>query len=219
MGTPLNVVSGRAKLITNEDMQPEEILESARIIQEQTQRMTKIIQQLLNFARRRKPARTPGDINEVLARVIEMLGPLAGKHQVQLQTVSHGKLPLVPIDSDQIQQVLMNIAMNGIQAMPSGGRMVFDICLETIQPPPDLQTGKTTFLVIRVADEGEGITQENLEQIFDPFFTTKDVGKGTGLGLSIVYGIIKEHNGWIEAQSEPGKGTCFSIFLPMEEQR
>ena len=130
-------------------------------------------------------------------------------------------LPPVFADPGMFEQVLLNLAVNSRDAMPKGGRL--DIALRAVAVDraaasrhPDARPG--TFIALTVADSGSGITREDLEHIFEPFFTTKDVGRGTGLGLATVYGIVKQHHGWIAVESEVGRGTKFEIFLPASEK-
>jgi two-component system NtrC family sensor kinase len=206
LGTPLNVVSGRAKMIAAGGLPPEEIGSSSRIIAEQADRITAIIRQLLDFARQRTPERSPTHIEPMVQHVLDLLGPAARKAGAELRLVKEDELPLVSIDTAQMQQVLMNLIMNAIQALPSqGGRI--EVRLRMLD---------AHHLALDVIDEGPGIPEANRKLIFEPFFTTKEVGKGTGLGLSIADGIVKEHDGWIDVKSEVGKGTTFTINLPAE---
>jgi signal transduction histidine kinase len=216
LGTPLNVVTGRAKLIAAEDLEREAIIENSRIIREQVDRMTRIMRQLLDFARRRTAKRSPSDIRTTIHQVLDMLNATARKHGVTLELVESGDIPMIAIDHAQIQQVLTNLILNGIQAMPNGGRLELGIEVERARPPARASGDKNEYVAIHVRDEGVGISEENKKRIFEPFFTTKEVGKGTGLGLSIAHGIVEEHDGWIEVESKPGTGTCFTVYLPME---
>jgi len=216
LGTPLNVVSGRAKLIINENLKEEEITECSRIIKEQAERMTKLIRQLLDFARRRAPQKSPVNLKNLSGQVIEMLKPAAEKQNVTLELLKNDDIPLVSIDPFQVQQVLINLVMNGIQAMPDGG--LLEIALRTTYAcHPALSSGQEqNHVAISIKDEGKGISEDNINHLFEPFFTTKNVGEGTGLGLSIAYGIVREHGGWIDVKSKVGKGSCFTIFIPLE---
>jgi len=216
LGTPLNVISGRAKLIETEDLEKEEISECSRIIRGQAERMTKLIQKLLDFARRRAPQKTPVDLRILAGQILEMLNSNAGKQGVSLELVKNSDIPLVAIDPSQMQQVLMNLVMNGIQAMPKGGHLEVGLRLERARPPSQENGEEKEYIAIDVRDEGGGIAPENMNHLFEPFFTTKETGKGTGLGLSIAYGIVEEHGGWIDVESEPGQGSCFTVFLPRE---
>ena len=217
-GTPLNVIHGRSKLIRSGDLEHAEVIESARIIGEQTDKIIKIMQNLLDFARRRKPNRSSRDMAVVVQQVIDMLSPTASKAKVSLEIIKRDDIPLISFDPLQIQQVLTNLMMNGIQAMADGGRLVVELKIRT-KHQPIKEDNKSEYLVIHIIDGGRGIPSENIGHIFEPFFTTKDVGAGTGLGLSIAYGIIQEHDGWIEVESTLGKGTCFKVYLPVEVSR
>ncbi len=207
LGTPLNVISGRAKLIASEELTPAETTHSARIIGEQAERMTHIMRQLLDYARRGEIRKQPVMVAELLANVVEMLHPILTKQRIEIEL----NLPLealqVRADIGQLQQVLLNLAMNGIQAMGRGGTLRFDLSLH---PEDENQ------LRISISDEGCGIAADHLPHIFDPFFTTKEVGQGTGLGLSIAQGIVSEHGGKIEIDSSPGRGSCFRLSLPLD---
>jgi signal transduction histidine kinase len=120
------------------------------------------------------------------------------------------------VDSNQLQQVLLNLAMNGIQAMPEGGTLAISVArTEPLANPEQPSEALRPYALISVQDTGNGIDEEHLPHLFDPFFTTKDVGQGSGLGLSIAYGIIQEHDGWIAVSSELGSGSQFNIYLPL----
>ena len=123
---------------------------------------------------------------------------------------------IASVDPDQIQQVLTNLMVNAIQAMPDGGAVQVAIRRERARPPEDHEADQGDYFCIEVKDEGEGIPQEDLPHLFEPFFTTKEVGEGTGLGLSIAYGIVLEHGGWIDVASQPGQGSRFLAYLPQE---
>ncbi|MCG6910605.1 MAG: HAMP domain-containing protein [Deltaproteobacteria bacterium] len=214
-GTPLNVIHGRSKMIRSGDLEHADIVQSAGIIGEQTEKIIKIMQNLLDFARRRKPKRSPQDMAAVAKRVIDMLAPTAGEKRVYFQVVEQESLPMIPVDPLQIQQVLTNLVINGMQAMTDGGRV--EVALEILKKKhPEKRDTGGDYLAMHIKDEGRGIQPENIAHIFEPFFTTKDVGAGTGLGLSIVYGIVQEHDGWIEVESTWGKGSCFTVYLPIE---
>ncbi|MGD9233868.1 MAG: ATP-binding protein [Desulfobacterales bacterium] len=215
LGTPLNVVSGRAKLIINEDLKKEDITECSRIIKEQAERMTKLIRQLLDFARRRAPQKSPVNLKNLSDQVIEMLKPAAEKQKVIFKLVKNDDIPLVSMDPFQIQQVLINLVMNGIQAMPDGGYLEIGLHMK-YSCHPALSDQEQHYVAINIKDEGNGISEDNINHIFEPFFTTKNVGEGTGLGLSIAYGIVREHGGWIDVKSKVGEGSCFTIYIPLE---
>jgi two-component system NtrC family sensor kinase len=215
LGTPLNVILGRSKMIRTGELQEDEVTECSRIIGEQAERVTTIIRNLLDYARRRPPDRSLQDLERIVSRVLEMLSSTARKAKVSLDLVKTGQIPKIAVDPMQMQQVLTNLVMNGIQAMTRGGRLVVSLAVEQTGRPGAEQTNKP-YLVIRVKDEGGGVQKEDMKHLFEPFFTTKEMGKGTGLGLSIALGIVEEHGGWIDVASEPGQGACFEVFLPVE---
>ncbi|WP_051309707.1 ATP-binding protein [Desulfogranum japonicum] len=218
IGTPLNVVDGRAKMIIREDLTQDEIQECATIIQNQAERMTVIVRQLLDFTRRPKQKIAEENIVFLIKQVFQFLYPMANKQRVEFALhVLPDTRAVLDADGSQIQQVLVNLLMNSIQAMPGGGKV--DVTVSNV-PADQTQIQRETvayILKLRIEDEGEGIADKNLEHIFTPFFTTKKLGTGTGLGLSIAHGIVEEHNGWIEVESVPRRGTCFSVYLPVKE--
>ncbi len=216
LGTPLNVVSGRAKMIeTNPTCSPD-AAENARIIREQSERMTRIIRQLLDFARRGVQEKGRGDLRPLTAQVLQMLRPFAEKRRAELVLSDEGSAPAcVIMDSDQIRQVLTNLVLNAVQAMPQGGRVTVRVGLTLARPPATIGGPPRECAFVEVEDQGGGIPVENLQRIFDPFFTTKRVGEGTGLGLSVSYGIVREHGGWIEVDSQVDCGSRFRVHLPL----
>jgi two-component system NtrC family sensor kinase len=218
LGTPLNVVSGRAKMIAAGDLKKDEIVESAQVIREQSDRVVKIIRQLLDFARRRSPEKKDADLKGVVEHVSAMLKPMAVERKIILKVASDGTPIKVKVDPVQIQQVLSNIVVNAIHAMPNGGQITLAVGHEHVQPPADRGREEGDYACVRVADQGVGISKENLNRIFTPFFSTKDIGEGTGLGLSIAHGIVTEHGGWMAVESEIGTGSTFCIYLPWEEE-
>ncbi len=220
IGTPLNVVDGRAKMIINEDLNDEEIKGCATIIKNQAERMTLIIRQLLDFTRRPKQHISPENIAFHVKQVFQLLYPMANKQHVSfsLKKAEDATVQL-NVDGSQIQQVLINLLMNSIQAMPDGGDVYVNLTNEMLSTARCAEQGLQKFLKIRIVDEGEGICQENLEHLFTPFFTTKTIGTGTGLGLSIAHGIVEEHGGWIDVESSVQNGACFSVYLPMKEYK
>jgi signal transduction histidine kinase len=155
---------------------------------------------------------------ETLVRqVLDMLAQPARKAKVSFNLIQNSDIPAVSIDPIQVQQVITNLVMNGIQAMDGGGRL--DVALTVGRKPrPDGTRSEARCLMIAVKDEGPGIPPDRRAHLFEPFYTTKEVGAGTGLGLSIAYGIIEEHGGWIDVESEPGEGACFTVHLPLEAE-
>ena len=215
LGTPLNVVAGRAKMIATEEMSQSEVLDSAVVIQNQAERMTGIIRQLLDFARTRTLEKRCEKLGAPVDNVIHMLSPIAAQSKVEFDVRQDGHSPDVEIDVGQIQQVLSNLIINAIHAMPQGGRITVRYGQRLATPPSGQDDPATEFAFLEVVDTGVGIPMENLSRIFTPFFSTKQVGEGTGLGLSIAHGIVKEHGGWLTAESTVGEGSTFSIYLPI----
>ena len=214
LGTPLNVVQARASMIADGETSVEETKESARVVVTQAERMTKIIRQLLQFARRRTVKKSELDVADLCRETLELLSPLASKREVTLEMDRVATQTTLPVDAAELQQVVTNLLVNAIQAMTKPGKVT--LALRTVQatPPPDVGEGARDCLLIEVADAGRGISPPHLTRIFEPFFTTKDVGEGTGLGLAVSYGIIREHGGWIAVDSEVNVGTTFSVYLP-----
>ena len=218
LGTPLNVVDGRAKMIMVEDLSPEEIKDCATIIKSQSERMTQIIRQLLDFTRRPKKHMSLVNIALHIKQIFQLLHPMASKKHVSFELNKPEDIEvLIHCDGAQIQQVLINLLMNSVQAMPEGGKVHVYLSNEVEALGEDTGLNKEKHINIRIVDEGEGISQEHLDHIFTPFFTTKTIGTGTGLGLSISHGIVEEHAGWIDVESSPQTGTSFTVHLPLKE--
>ena len=190
-----------AKKIAGDTFKKEESLDYLSKMEKEVGRCSRIIRNLLDFARQTEPTLRPVDINRVMEQVLSMVG-----HQAQLQNVDVVKefspsLPEVMADFDQLQQIFTNLTLNAIQAMPDGGRL-------TIR-----SSAVDGEIRVDVQDTGCGIAKENMGKLFTPFFTTKEKGKGVGLGLAVAHGIIERHKGRIKVQSEVGKGTIFSVYL------
>ncbi|MEO8182632.1 MAG: ATP-binding protein [Deltaproteobacteria bacterium] len=203
LGTPLHVVSERAKMARAGEVEPNELPRTLDIIIEQTARIEATIRQVLDLARQQPPNRSQLNLSSLIESTRELLLPLAAKKSIDLQ------LDVPPtaralLDGNQIRQVLMNLVMNAIQAMQHPG----SIWIRLRQQGP--------HWAIEVQDQGAGIAPEHLPRIFDPFFTTKGPGEGTGLGLSIVQGIVQEHGGSIQVDSTLGRGSTFTILLPLD---
>jgi signal transduction histidine kinase len=168
-------------------------------------RLDYIITQFLHAIRPTPPQFKPASLNEVVNKTLTTLKPELENRGLNLKTRLAHQLPLTPIDATQIQQVLVNLVKNAIQAMTRGGTLT-------------VQTGEGSDAAwVSVADTGGGIPEEQLNRIFEPFFTTKK--KGTGLGLMIVQRIVRAHNGHIEVDSQVGRGTTFRIWLPLHDRR
>ena len=217
LGTPLNVVSGRAGMVARGDLTDDETVKYATIIKNQADRMTQIIRQLLDFARNQSVKRQEVDMAEVTGQAVSLLQPLARRENVDLVLEESNEPFGSRGDEGQLNQVITNLIMNAIQAMPRGGRVNVELQKVHGNPPEGVDVDAGPYVCVSVADIGPGISDEDIKHVFEPFFTTKDVGEGTGLGLSIAYGIVREHGGWIDVSSVPGEGSRFSVFLPSEE--
>ena len=179
-------------------------------MQKELERTTRIIRNLLDFARQSEPSMAPVQINKAVEAALLLVGNQISLENVNLVKTLNPQLPPVRADFDKIQQVLINIILNATQAMPDGGNLAISTSVaDGIRINNDIR--KT--VKISISDTGVGIPPENLEKLFNPFFTTKEKGKGVGLGLSVVHGIIQKHNGKIEVESKPNEGTTFRIYL------
>ena len=212
----LTVVQGHSTIIlSNKGLAPE-VAESVRQISQAAERAANLTRQLLTFSRRRVMQPQLLDLNEVVNNINGMMRSLL-TDQVSLQRNPAANLPPIYGDPGMIEQVLVNLAVNGRDAMNGGGTLTITTFMCEIGPEyilrhPEAREG--CFVGLTVSDTGSGIDPATLPRIFEPFFTTKGHGRGTGLGLATVYGIVRQHNGWIEVQSELGTGTTFKVFLP-----
>jgi signal transduction histidine kinase len=216
LGTPLNVVQGRARLIRDREVEGDDVIESARIVLEQAERMTALIRQLLDFARPRPLHKSSLTVAGLVQRVCELVATIARKANVKLEFSSPEAGLRVEADEGQLHQVLTNLVINAIHAMPNGGTVEIVTRSATATPPPYVERNAATWIAIEVRDTGIGMDAETRARIFEPFFTTKQVGEGTGLGLSVSWGIVREHGGWIDVQSAPGAGSTFTVWLPRD---
>jgi two-component system NtrC family sensor kinase len=216
LGTPLNVIGARAEMIAAGETTPEEAREYARIVVDSARRMTQIIRQLLDFARRRGPRKETRDLAPITKHAIELLRPLAQRQHVDLTLASAGSECAASVDPAQIEQALTNLVVNAVQASPQGAVVDVRVGARRAVPPADLGGAEREWLAVDVYDRGRGIDAEVLPHVFEPFFTTKDVGSGTGLGLSVAYSIARDHGGWIAVETQSGLGSVFTLFLPPE---
>jgi signal transduction histidine kinase len=214
LGTPLNVVAGRAKMIVADPIAGDDARGCARIIVTQADRMTRLIRQLLDFARRSSSAKIRRDLVPIVRQTLTMLMPIARKRRVELRFDEPAGVELALVEEHQLEQVLSNLVVNGLQATTGNGTITVAMKRARVRPPAELGMDEGEYVSIEVADEGVGMSSQLLTRIFDPFFTTKAIGEGTGLGLSVAYGIVRDHGGWIDAASEPGRGSRFAVHLP-----
>lgn len=220
LGTPLNVISMRAKMIEEREVDPQGAVDNAAIIAEQTERISRIIGQLMDFARVRSLQKEAVRVTSVIDEALELVKPIAEKKDIEMW-FDRGDCDLVAeIDADQFVQVLTNLLVNAMHACEEadGGRVAISVDeLDRIHPDED-GDALHPYVAVAVRDDGIGISEQQLEQVFEPFFTTKPVGQGSGLGLSVSYGIVREHGGWIEVDSDPGDGATFTVILPRKRE-
>ena len=201
IGTPMGVIQGHAKLL-EPAVSGESALWRLRTIQEQIARISRIIQTLLNLARPRRSRRQPVALGPLIETTLSFLSEKLERRRVRVRT-QLGPAPAVPGDPERLQQLLLNLFLNAIDAMPDGGELSVALAAH--------ESGGAT---IRVRDSGVGISGQDLPRIFEPFFTTKAAGEGSGLGLMVVREIVQDHGGTIEVESQPGQGASFCIALP-----
>jgi two-component system, NtrC family, sensor kinase len=212
LGTPLNIISGRARMIVRGKVSGTTVLDYCQSIADQADRMTKIIHQLLDFSRRREPKLERVDLTQVVKDAVSLLTHMAQKKGVAL-TMQSGRALFAVVDPSQIQQVVTNLVINALQACEAGAATTVTVSSST---PTALTTehGAGPWALIRVTDTGCGMSVDVSSHMFEPFFTTKDIGQGSGLGLSVVHGIVEEHRGVIQVDSQPNAGTTLSVYLP-----
>lgn len=211
IGTPLNIIGGRAELIKRRFNDREVAQKNLDIIIQQTERITKIIQQLLGFVRKKKPGQTALTIPPLLETTLDFFEYEIQKQKVKVVKELKEDLPHVTGDPDQLQQVFSNLILNAIQSMPGGGELHLSTSSKWLSKE-GLEDNQSLYVEVCVKDTGVGMAREVLENIFHPFFTTKNAG--TGLGLMVTQGIIRDHEGWIEVISEVGAGSTFKVYLP-----
>jgi PAS domain S-box-containing protein len=204
LNNPLTSIIGNAQLLSREDL-PDDIVSKVNIIIKESRRSAKIVQGLLAFARKHKPERRNVDINDVIREAYQLREYELKVDNVMMRFNPSSDVLSTSADPHQLLQVFINIINNAHDALITvgGGSLLIS------------SSRRNDTIIIEFRDDGPGISKDIIKYIFDPFFTTKDVGKGTGLGLSISYGIVNEHGGRIEAESEPGKGATFTIELPV----
>jgi len=217
----LNVILGYGEIVLDKLHPGDPLRDDVNAILEAGKRSAALTRQLLAFSRRQTLQPEVLDLNAVVRNLEKMLRRLIGE-DISLELALAEEIDRVMADPGQVEQVIMNLSVNARDAMPNGGRLLFetaDVELDETyaQSHTSVHPGKYVMLV--VTDTGCGMDRETLSNVFEPFFTTKEKGKGTGLGLATVYGIVKQSGGHIWAYSEPGKGTTFKIFLPATETK
>ena len=212
----LTVIHGHASLLLAGGSLSASSGKSAQQIVQAADRAAGLTRQLLTFSRRQVMQPRRVDVNEIVTNMTKMLGRILGE-DIALQMSYWPQPPMVLADASMMEQVLLNLAVNARDAMPRGGQLNVQISVEDLAWPRTVAHAEARagrFVCLAASDSGCGIAPEILRRIFEPFFTTKEVGKGTGLGLATVYGIVKQHQGWIEVESQLGQGTTFRVYLP-----
>lgn len=210
------VLTYSSYLLKRADAHPE-MKEDLEVIVRETMRCREIVKGLLDFARQSQPEKRLSDINEVVKRSVRILQNQFTRHHIKVEQNLDASLPLVSMDVDQIQQVLVNLLLNANDAMAEkGGTLTVTTARAAFDGWPEAPA-QDEYVQIQVSDTGCGIAPEHLQKIFEPFFSTKGQ-KGNGLGLAIVWGIVEKHNGHITVESEIGKGTTFKILLPLHDK-
>ncbi|MGA9777117.1 MAG: response regulator [Limisphaerales bacterium] len=213
----LTIIQGHAGLLLNAASLDPDSAKSLKQISAASERAAGFIRHLLMFSRKQVYRTKILDLNTVLHNLENMLPRMLGEHIV-LEVRCGPDLPRIAADIAMVEQIVMNLAINARDAMPKGGKLLIETSSVEIDSlyvklHPEAHTGR--FTCLSVTDTGCGMERSVLQRIFEPFFTTKEVGKGTGLGLATVYGIVKQHHGWVEVQSKVGQGTNFKVFFPV----
>lgn len=217
LGTPLHVVQGRAKLALRRATDAA-VRHDLEIIAEECQRMTKIVRELLTFARRSPTTeRTRLNVRTVVTRAASLIEPLARTRGMNLTVQEAGDV-WISAERDKIEQVMTNLLINAVHAMSAGDTVTVRWEARTDPPrAPGEDPPAGPWVCLFVEDEGTGIAEEIMERILDPFFTTKEVGQGVGLGLSIAHGIVRDHGGHLQVHNRQPRGACFQVWLPQVE--
>jgi PAS domain S-box-containing protein len=216
----LTIIKGHSELLVSEMRARDPKKKEVEGVMRAADRAASLTRQLLAFSRRQLLSPKVLDLNAIVNNMEKMLARLLGE-DIRLTTVLEPKLGLIKADPNQLEQVIMNLAVNARDAMPSGGKL--DIATANLQLKNEVQHGEIhlssgAYVMLTVKDTGMGMDSVTASRAFEPFFTTKDQGKGTGLGLSTVYGIVKQSGGEIWVDSEPRKGTAFYICFPLAEK-
>jgi len=216
----LTVIQGHAGLLLNLTPPGADSFRSLKQISAASERAASFVRQLLTFSRKQIFRSKILDLNTVLQNLGNMLPQMLGE-DIALETRFQPNLPRIEADTGMIEQIVMNLAVNSRDAMPKGGKLLIatsaiEIGAAHVRQHPEARAG--WFVCLKVTDTGSGMDHKVLQRLFEPFFTTKEVGKGTGLGLATIYGMVKQHQGWIEVQSEVGSGSTFRVFLPVASE-
>ncbi|PJZ47734.1 ATP-binding response regulator [Leptospira saintgironsiae] len=216
----LSIIMGHTSVIEINRNNPEKFSQHITALHMATQRGASLVKQLLTFARKTEFNLEPAQINDIILEVSKLVSQTFPK-SIRLLTDFQENLPLVQVDTNQIHQVLLNLCVNARDAMQDGGLLTIETFLTDSE---NLKKGYSKslaekYIILRISDSGSGMSEKTKQRIFEPFFTTKDIGKGTVLGLALAYSVIDNHKGWIEVDSELGKGTSFFLYLPVTKEK
>lgn len=224
---PLAGIGTSAQVLRSRFARDDERVKFADVILDEVGRLEKIIENLLLFARPKQPQLVRHDMRQSLERALNLLMEQIEKQHVRVQIKCHGEPPTVYVDPGQMSQVLLNLLLNAIHAMPAGGKITLELATfskkmsvtggrRRTDKKPRVPAQRVQFLRLIVSDTGQGISKQNLSKLFTPFFTTKSAG--TGLGLSISQAIVREHGGSISVSSTEGRGTKVAVDIPVEKR-
>lgn len=208
LNNPLSVILGYVQSLVHQCVADKSILPALKTIERETLRCKRLVQDLLNISRSHKPLKVFENIEVVLEGALSLVEARTRIQRVVLKREFATNLPVVSLSPYRIQQMLINLCINAMDAMPEGGQLTIRVAIAKSSKNRD-------GLTIEVTDTGTGISRDVQKHMFEPFFTTKEAGKGTGLGLSLVQDIVQEHSGQIKVKSSLGVGSTFTIWLPL----
>ena len=210
----LNIIKGYASVIARDPSVNEKVAEDLKVIDEAIQRGASVVRQLLTLARKTEPDLGPTDVNDLISTLANLLNQAFPK-TIEVSLDLRAELPLVMADPNQISQALLNLCVNARDAMPNGGKLKLRTKLVEGGKVQDGPAHAARYVCVEVSDTGMGMDDRVQSRIFEPFFTTKETGEGTGLGLAMVYGIVKNHNGFVDVKSKAEHGATFRVYLPV----
>lgn len=210
MNNPLGIISAKARLLlfTEKDSMSSKVASELTKMIEQTDRLSRLTRGLLDYSRPSFGIKGPVDVHHPLRKALDIIEYRAQSRQIEMLENFYADSLLIHANAHELEQVFLNLLLNAMEAMPHGGKLTIETGLQD-------KPSSSSHCFVALQDSGEGIPPEIQNKIFEPFFTTKAEGRGTGLGLSICFGLVRSHQGTIEVQSTPGKGSTFTVFLPM----
>jgi two-component system, NtrC family, sensor kinase len=220
LGTPLHSIAGYIHLLLTDSRLPDDARRRLKVIESQLDRISDTLRAMLASTKQPSPQAKPLELNALLRDIVHLASPGMSLSNIRVRTELQDDLPMVLADSNQLQQVFLNLIANAVDAMPAGGELQVKTAVEAGNESRlgDPGTEPRRCVAVCIRDGGQGIAEEYLARIFDPFFTTKEAGRGTGIGLAVCSQIIHAHGGSITVQSQPGEGSTFTIRLPIHEE-